>query len=82
MPTRSEIRAFGRKVRRGDVFVNRFEEHGRPPFTRQLVVTLDIRRTALFVLEDADGKSTVMRSRTLMTRYLARPDRGFIRDQD
>lgn len=71
MPTRSEIRAFGRKVKRGDQFRNRFVEHGRPPYARLLTVTLDIRRTALFVLTDARGKTTVMRTRTLMTRYVA-----------
>ncbi len=71
MPTRSEIRAFGRRVRKGDGFVNRFQEHGYPPFTRYLTVTLDVRRLALFVLTDDNGKTTALRTRTLMTRYAA-----------
>lgn len=72
MPTRSEIRAFGRRVGRGDVFVNRFREHGRDRYTRAVVVERDVARRALFVLRDLEsGRITVIRSRTLMTRFVA-----------
>lgn len=70
MPTRHQIRAFGLKVKRGDVFVNRFQEHKHQPRRRRLVVERDVAKRAVFVLRDLDsGRTTVLRSRTLMRRY-------------
>lgn len=71
LPTRSEIRQFGRAVRKGDRFTNRWEDHGRPPRSRRLEVVLDLRGTAFFALRDLDtGKVTVMRARTLKMRFV------------
>jgi hypothetical protein len=70
MPNRAEVRRFGREVKRGDLFTNRFREHGLQPYHREVEVVLDVRSTALFVVKDlSSGKSTVMRSRTLMMRW-------------
>lgn len=69
-PTRAQIRQFGREVKKGDLFTNRWEEHGRGPRTRILEVVLDIKGTAYFALRDQKtGKTTVMRARTLKMRY-------------
>ena len=69
--TNADVRAFGKKIQKGDRFTNRWEEHGHGPGTRTLDVQLDIRGTAYFVLRDAyTGKTTVMRTRTLLERYI------------
>ena len=68
--TSAEVRAFGKKIQKGDRFTNRWEEHGHRPHSRTLTVELDIRGTAYFVLRDGTtGKTTVLRSRTLLERY-------------
>ena len=68
-PKRNEIRAFGKATHRGDRFVNRFRHHQYPAGTRYLTVESDVRGLPLFVLKDSHGKTTTMRSRTLMERY-------------
>lgn len=75
--TRAEVRAFGKKIRKGDQFVNRYSEHGSPKGYRRLEVLLDVRSTPLFVLKVVSdsarpgtvGKTTTMRTRTLLERY-------------
>lgn len=74
-PTRAQVRQFGREVKKGDRFTNRWEEHGKAPRSRILEVVLDVRGTPLFALKELDnmgretGKTTVMRGRTLLKRY-------------
>lgn len=75
--TRAEVRAFGKKIRRGDVFVNRYSEHGAPKGTRRIEVALDVRGTPLFVVKTLAsltkpsqvGKTSTMRTRTLLERW-------------
>jgi hypothetical protein len=71
LPTRAEVRAFGKTIQKGDRFLNRWQEHDHAPRTRLLEVVLDLRGTAFFALKDVHtGRTTVMRSRTLMRKYM------------
>ncbi len=75
--TRAEVRAFGKKIRKGDRFRNRFSEHGSPKGERLIEIVLDVRSTPLFVVKNLAndarpgtvGKTTTMRTRTLLERY-------------
>jgi hypothetical protein len=67
---RNEARAFGKSTHRGDVFVNRFQEHQYAPGERSIAILRNVRGVAMFVIEDLmTGKANTMRSRTLMERY-------------
>jgi hypothetical protein len=67
--TRAEIKEFGAHLQKGDVLVNRYQEHKLPPAARQLTVVQDVPGRAFFILQDQDGAVTWMRTRTIMARY-------------
>lgn len=77
--SRAEVRAFGRRLKRGMTLVNRWREHGWPATTRQLTVIRDVRSLAFFILEDQTGKVTWMRTRTLLERYRVEPSLDYRR---
>lgn len=77
MPSSSEVRTFGKLVRRGDRFRNRYREHDTAPYVRELQVVNDVRGLPFFIVKvtrnpihpDQVGKVTWMRGRTLLERY-------------
>ena len=77
--TRVEVRVFGRQLKRGMTLVNRWKEHNWPAGTRHLTVLHDVRSLAFFILEDQTGKTTWMRTRTLLERYRVEPSLDYRR---
>lgn len=77
--TRAEVKRFGQEVARGDHFINRYKEHGWMGGERELVVLHDVPGRAFFILQDQDGRTTWMRSRTLLERYLHVERPGYVR---
>jgi len=72
-PTRNDVREAGKLLSKGDVLYNRWNEHGIESGMRELVVVADVRGTPFFILEDNSGKTTWMRTRTLLKRYKLHP---------
>lgn len=76
MVTRAEVRRFGKMLKKGDRLANRFKEHGWERVERVLTVLHDVPGRAFFILQDEDGKTTWMRTRTLLQRYTLLPKPG------
>ena len=73
-PTRAKVREAGKLLVKGDVLYNRWDEHGVEAGHRELVVVADVRKSPFFVLDDVfNGKTTWMRTRTLLKRYKLHP---------
>lgn len=68
--SRAQVKAFGLELARGDKLVNRYKEHGWMGGERELTVLHDVPGKAFFILQDQDGKTTWMRTRTLLERYV------------
>lgn len=77
--TRAEVKDFGQQLKRGMTLVNRWKEHHWPAGVRQLTVTHDVPGRAFFILQDQTGKTTWMRTRTLLERYRVVPSLDYRR---
>ena len=80
-PTRAEVRRAGEILSRNDTLYNRYQEHQWPAYERVLVVVQDVRGTPFFILQDMTGRTTWMRTRTLLKRYALHPS-GPLRAQN
>lgn len=67
--TEEDVKAFDKLVKKGDVFINRYQEGRWLPATRELTVLQDVPGRSNFVVEDPNGRVTTMSASTLIRRY-------------
>lgn len=68
-PTPDRIAAFNEKTKKGNTFVNRYQENRYAPGARKITVLQDVPGKDAFVMQGENGNVSTMSTATLVKRY-------------